>query len=29
MNKILIETDKLKKTYNHYDGNITLFRILN
>ena len=29
MNKILIETDKLKKTYNHYDGNITLFKNLN
>ena len=29
MNKILIETINLKKTYKHYDGNITLFNNLN
>ena len=29
MNKILVETVKLKKTYHHLDGNITLFKDLN
>ena len=29
MNKILIETINLKKTYQHYNGNITLFNNLN
>jgi ABC-type lipoprotein export system ATPase subunit len=29
MNKILIETVNLKKTYQHYNGNITLFNNLN
>ena len=29
MSKILIETVNLKKTYHHYDGNITLFKNLN
>ena len=29
MNKILIETVNLKKTYEHFDGNITLFNNLN
>ena len=29
MNKILVETVKLKKTYHHLDGKITLFKDLN
>ena len=29
MNKILIETINLKKTYKHLNGNITLFNNLN
>ena len=29
MSKTLIETVNLKKTYNHFDGNITLFNNLN
>ena len=29
MNKILIETINLKKTYQHFTGNITLFNNLN
>ena len=29
MNKILIETVNLKKTYKHFNGNITLFNNLN
>ena len=29
MNKILIETVNLKKTYQHFNGNITLFNNLN
>ena len=29
MSKILIETVNLKKTYQHYNGNITLFNNLN
>ena len=29
MNKILIETVNLKKTYQHFNGNITLFSKLN
>ena len=29
MNKILIETVNLKKTYQHLNGNITLFNNLN
>ena len=29
MNKILIETVNLKKTYQHYNGDITLFNNLN
>ena len=29
MNKILIETVNLKKTYQHYNGSITLFNNLN
>ena len=29
MNKILIETINLKKTYKHFNGNITLFNNLN